>query len=400
MSDEYMPEAEIDNSNKIKMIIGISAVLLVVMVVCLVLGVATKNVQKEEVLIFPESGLSDSIFDSQNTYYEENESLPYRYEVSVVPYAIDVPTEVSAEVDTGVSYMINDTDFIFITEYTKKDDLPTLVASQLGKAYVMELDLNNCAMEEISTDTGYYNGYEMFYHAYKAQFADAEMNGTYAYIMGYEIATEGENMLYIAVSTIYSQSDYLLGVRDTYLAPVLASYHYDEELENSRLQAAQEAQKAQEEQEAQEAEEAAVQEAQEETGAVQSYYDQWYASQHQTVDLVADGSAEQNLVLELEEYRTAKLVFTFTNPTADFAYHLADSAGNRVEVEPTLEVAGENLRAIYFLEEPVKGAYSLVFDAGGCTYTTPAFNLEDYAEFTAGELAQRSIQQAQENLEN
>lgn len=388
--DDYMPEAEIDNTKKIHTLLGVSVVVFIAFIVCLVGGVATRNINKQNVLTFPSSGLSGSIFESQNSSYTANEALPFTHEVMAVANRIDVPSQTKAEVDSGVSYMINETDYAFITEYTEEDNLPTLVAMQLGKAYVMEISLDNCAMQEYLTEEGFLNGNKLVYHCYAAQFANADMtNGTYAYIMGYEYTTADNNRLFMAVSTVSSDNEYLMWLKGTYLDAMAYSYRFDEELDKARAEAA--AQEAQEEAEvkAQEMEKAAEEEKEEsEENSAQSYYDNWYQSQHETVELVVDGSGTQKLELEVETYKAGTFVFTFTKPTKDFAYHFVDADGNALEVEPDLAVEGENLKASIHISGIKKGTYAVVFDAGGCTYTMPALELTDVETYTAMEYSQ------------
>ena len=398
--DGFMPEPEKTNEGKIKVAMGIATVLVTVFIVAVVGSILTRSVEKGQTLVYPESGLSNSIFESQNGGYTANEYLPYLKEFTLVPYLIDVPSDTAAEVDLGTSYKITDTDFAYVTEYEHGGDLPMYLAQQLGKAYVMEISIENCAVEEVGRQEGFLNGNAMTYIVYKTQFADAEMNGFIVYVMGYEIEVNYEVSVFIAVSTADGTSDTLAYYKQ-YLDMMAYSYRYDEALDLQR-QAEEEAlkeQQAQEEAEKEMAQEQAEQEqAPEEESQAQAYYEQWYASQHETVDLVADGSGTQKIDCETDSaFKSCSFKFTFTKPTEDLVYHMVDPDGEIIELSDLQVNEDDSLIAIYNVSDSKKGVYSVVFDKGGCTYTTPALEIFDYTVYTSSELLQLQSEQREAN---
>lgn len=405
---EGMPEPEQDNSKKIKFTMGVAVVLFVVFIVLLLGSVLLKKAATEGQIVFPYSGLSQSIFESQNGSYVQNESLPFVKTFELAPYYIDVPSDKTATVDAGTAYTITDTDFAFVTEYENKnvEMLPNMIAEQLGKAYVLELNLDNCFLQENenSREEGFLNGYAMTYVTYTAQFADSNNNGYVVYILGYNVELNDDVSAFFAVSTATGTTDSLAYYKQ-WLDAMAYTLRYDEALNTEReeLKAQEKAAKAQEEEEAAKAEEAEKEEleekaAEEEGNNAESYYNQWYESQHETVDMVADGTGTQKIDVETESrYKNAVFRFTFTNPSSDFAYHFVDPEGNTIEMTD-LTVSGENeLTAVYNVNDSKKGVYSIVFDQGGCTYTTPALIIDNYIAYTSTELMTMEMQENNEN---
>lgn len=401
-----MPEPEKNNDNKIKTLMGVAIILGVAFIVLVFGSVLLKNAAVKGELVFPESGLSDSIFDSQNGSYAENEELPYNRALKYSPYSIDVPSDVSADVEDGTSYTISSSDYAFVTEYAKKDkdNRPTIISKQLGKAYIMDLSLEHCIMEEVASEEGFLNGNAMHYYGYKAQFANKDNAGYIVYIMGYEVDLTEDMSVYFAISTKTATTE-ALNIYKKWLDAMAMTLRYDsavaDAIEEQKALEEQETLEEQE-QEAEQTESQEVAEAEEtEKNATQSYYDQWYQSQHETVQVLADGTGTQKIDCATESaYKNASFTFTFTSPSEDFTYHMVAPDGQTIEQE-NLIVSGEtgdSLIAYFSVTDAKKGVYSIIFDSGSCTYTTPAFIMEDYTAYSNSELVRMQLEE--QNIAN
>ena len=104
---------------KYTLLISISFAMVFFMLYAVLGGV---NNGKPVPLAYPESGLSDDIFDSQNTEYLPNEQLSVPYAFKELPYYIDVVDGRCADVGTGHLVYGSEEITFFFSEFHKSEN--------------------------------------------------------------------------------------------------------------------------------------------------------------------------------------------------------------------------------------------------------------------------------------
>lgn len=222
--DRYIPILS-DKKYKRYMSIGLF-VTVVSLVVAMVCADYIASIPKE--VEFASGMLSDSIFESQNTYGGTDEEFTTVVSLEKSPYTIEVAGDVSARVDNGHVQKIEDGCISFITEYSDDADLSSMLMAQLGKSYMIDVDETMCTLTPYKEEEGYINGFAAVYRASLLRIS----NGTEIhniYVEGYDIKLMDCNV-FVAVSALGTPSTELFeNIRDI-AARSVYTLSYSEEL--------------------------------------------------------------------------------------------------------------------------------------------------------------------------
>ena len=200
--------------------------------------------------IFPEGTLSESIFESQNNRYTENGDLPNVYSFYEVPYKVSVPNVKGATVGSGRMYDYDENFLIYVGEYDELADsngLATLSA-QLGKAILIDADEDVCVMQNMTSDTGYINGFAANYMSNVFYVSNGNGKEKEVCLTAYNLNVEenpDHNITLAVVSKV--QSTQHLAVAKQILDIMAGTCIYSEEL--AAMQEAEEEMQRQEEEE-------------------------------------------------------------------------------------------------------------------------------------------------------
>lgn len=126
-----------------------------------------------EEIVFPDSGLSDSIFDSQNMEYVENENFTNTYMFVNEPYKIDTIQTSSATIDTGCVYDSGDY-YFYYAEVKKTDSTRDVVKEQFSKVLKYDASAKDSTITALNSDSGFINGFSAEYSLYCISVNDTE----------------------------------------------------------------------------------------------------------------------------------------------------------------------------------------------------------------------------------
>lgn len=184
-------------NKKIKIYIIILSIFTIIFGVLLFL-IAIKQKGEERIVDYPVSNLSDSIFDSQNTTYVPNESLPVAHSFSHIPYTIDTVDTNGVIVDTGTIYAINSSQYLFYSEIIKGADISSELAHQFAQVLEYNVSNSDVTYSVIKEETGYINGFSAQYDIIKVSVPSGNEIKS-AVIVAYTLLTEDQDdyeMLY------------------------------------------------------------------------------------------------------------------------------------------------------------------------------------------------------------
>lgn len=145
----------------ISVILGVIAVIL--FVIYLILCGVNKTIPKE--LVYPESGLSQSIFDSQNIKYIANENYNTKHSFLKCPYTVDLPEVDAAKVgEYGNVYKVSDSMYFYMTEFAKDTSVESVLRTELSPAVMVDSNSDMTAIDNYVYDEGYFNGFKADYY--------------------------------------------------------------------------------------------------------------------------------------------------------------------------------------------------------------------------------------------
>ena len=302
-------------------------------------------VPEPEEIPYPEGELTSSIFTSQNNVYTEDEALPQHHEFKTFPYIVDVPEAMGAEVGTGTVYQVNDTMYIFVSEYTDQYKVQDIITSQFPVALLISYVPENTRVTAMVDRVGFINGFSAEYVADKLYVSDGT-NSQEAAVLAYALDIQDEdymgNHMLVSVCTTNITPE-SLDQCAIVLSAVMQTVHRDAELEE-KFKHDREKAKQEEEEAAKQAEEEAAQLAETQEDDV---------TQH----LV---STEQANVTEIPitldtDYTNFKLTVAWTNENKDAIFELFLPGGVSY-ADPSEQTAYE---AIFNLATGPKGEYVL-----------------------------------------
>lgn len=173
---------------KIALFIIVPVAVLVAILYC-VLGLYVE--EEPEVIVFPESGLSASIFDSQNTQYVANESLSTVHECTHIPYTVDTVPSECATIDTGSVYTAG-AYYFYYAEVPKEQGMSECIRTQFSKVLKYDADDSSVSIETVKSGTGFTNGFAVEYHVEHLNVPDAD-TATDAYILAYRLTISDDD---------------------------------------------------------------------------------------------------------------------------------------------------------------------------------------------------------------
>lgn len=228
-----------------KIILIVSGVMMASLIILIAIISYFESLQPEEIE-YPGSGLSGSIFETQNTSYAANASLPATHEYKNVPYLLDVPASNKAKVEDGTTYRLNSTLYIYTSEFPFNTDVDYTLSTQLGKILMLDCDDNMTFLETKKEEIGYRNGYGIVYDVKDMYVSNGE-SSMKAIIMSYyvELPEETEDVLIGVMSTVES-NDAIRQMKDV-LDAELATFRYDEDQEKEIANRIKEEERAAEE---------------------------------------------------------------------------------------------------------------------------------------------------------
>lgn len=237
-----------DKTSKVISII-LAVVAVILFGVYIFLNNVNKTIPKE--LVYPESGLSQSIFDSQNTKYRQIDNYTRTDTFTMCPYSYDIADADMARVsDYGRIYKVSDSMYFYTTEYKKEENIDTIMRNELSQAVMVDSNKEMTAVDNIIHDEGYLNGF-------KADYLIDSMtvtNGTRTvcvYITGYILTItdkEDDHGYRMFVGVMSGGND-----TDTYAAgkeivdSVIGTYRFSDEVQNNLVAQEQAAAAAEEE---------------------------------------------------------------------------------------------------------------------------------------------------------
>lgn len=190
--------------------------------------------QQPTTVTFPESTLSDSIFESQNTKYKEIDGLSSTTSFENVPYLLDVPEGYSATVDNGNIYKIQDDLYMFITEFPSSSTATNTLIAQLGKSFLINIIESGCVLQPYARGEGYINGYSAVYRGDVLKITDGTKSMT-IYAIGYEVKVTKDTYVYIGTASSEFNSALLNGMK-VYSDALITTLRYDEDLDAKQIE--------------------------------------------------------------------------------------------------------------------------------------------------------------------
>lgn len=159
---------------------------------------------KKTPIEYPESGLSNDLFVSQNTEYIENSTLSIEYSFINVPYICDLIDGNVAEIEEG--HIVNASEDVnfFVTEFKNEKNPHDVILRQYPQTLYINYAKESSFIQTATSDVGYINGY------YATYFVDHLLISTgptasskSAYMIGYviDLGKEYDYDLIVAVAT-------------------------------------------------------------------------------------------------------------------------------------------------------------------------------------------------------
>ena len=231
-----------------KVVLIISGVVIVLLGTLIAIITYFESLQPEEIE-YPGSGLSGSIFETQNTSYAPNASLPQQHKYENVPYLLDVPQASKAQIEEGTTYKLNNYLYIYTSEFPFNTDIDYTLSRQLGKILMLDANDDMTFLETMKEEVGYKNGYGVVYDV-KNMYVSNGTDSVKAVVMTYyiELPEESEDVVIGALSTVES-NDAIRNMKDI-LDAELITFRYDEEQQRDIEERLYEEQRAEEQKQA------------------------------------------------------------------------------------------------------------------------------------------------------
>lgn len=214
----------------------------------LYLSGVNKSIPRE--LVYPESGLSQNIFVSQNTKYKAVSGYTDRRNFSQCPYGYDIAVTDSAKVsDYGRIYMVSDSMYFYTTEYRKDENIETILRNELSQAVMIDSDASMTAIKNIIHEEGYLNGFKADYYIDCMTVTNGNRTAS-VYITGYALSITDSSIdhgykMFIGVMSGYNTTDAYAQGKDV-IDSIIGTLHYNSDTHERLLRAEQEVLKAEE----------------------------------------------------------------------------------------------------------------------------------------------------------
>ena len=228
------------NSTKITLII-LSTVSVILLLIYSFLGMIGKNTPQE--VIYPDSNLSQSIFDSQrqNMTYTANASLTEVYSYTHCPYQFDTVNGETAHVgENGCVFEVTEGYLLFTTEFPEAESASNILKTELSNVVLIDATPENSALENNVYEEGYINGFKASYRIDTLSVSDGS-DVKSVYLVGYELSITEEEAnhgykIYLGV-IINADVTEQYNTASVILNNVLHTYQYNEDLQTALDQA-------------------------------------------------------------------------------------------------------------------------------------------------------------------
>lgn len=134
-------------------------------------------------IVIPASGLSDSIFDAQNSVYEADADFPVEHQFEHLSDVVDVPNRQTAMMGNGTFWRITDGFYVYISE-GKRSSFADAVFSETAPILLTGADKKSTDGQLVKSEKGYLNGREFDYVVFDI-ICNVGEKTTKAYIVGY-----------------------------------------------------------------------------------------------------------------------------------------------------------------------------------------------------------------------
>ncbi|MBQ7065920.1 MAG: hypothetical protein IJN92_03790 [Lachnospiraceae bacterium] len=215
-----------------KILISMLAVLGVMLwILVYVLNIANKG--RPENVQYPASGLTKSIFDSQNTTYTKQSYLGETYSLTNLPYTLDMPTAERADVGEGAVYYVPGKVYIYLLEILKTESETSYLKEEFGKAVMIDSIREKSILQNSYTDKGYLNGFSVKYLVDTLSVTNG-METAHAYMTVYRLITDNtyDHDFLIAVATLEESSGNYAACKE-WMDGIIGSFQYSTELAES-----------------------------------------------------------------------------------------------------------------------------------------------------------------------
>lgn len=190
--------------------------------------------QTPEVVSFPASNLTASIFDAQNMKYRKVTGMDTKVVLSDTAYTVDAPPGEKAVVD-GAQIVLYEGYYFFYDVRDEGTSMDNRLRATLSSVLSMNSDPLACEVTCLASETGYINGCQGYFYLYKVAAEEAEQ-----YIALYDLEVYGGRGLpsgkHIVVGTMgsgYSTSTFktLQGVSESLVYTLRLDEKLADELE-------------------------------------------------------------------------------------------------------------------------------------------------------------------------
>ncbi len=205
-------------------IVGLFAVIML----CLYLFFNEVHDDIPKELEFPPSGLSQSIFDSQNMKYKPNANYTDVHYFQRSPYTIDIaPADAAKVSDYGWVYEISDTSYFYITEFEKGSNIEASIRNELSPAVMVDSNASMTAIDNYVYDEGYINGFKGDYYIDGMTVTNGTRTAS-VYLVGYALTITDSTYdhgwkMFVGVMTARSDTDSYANAK-AILDSVVATY--------------------------------------------------------------------------------------------------------------------------------------------------------------------------------
>lgn len=339
-----MRQTKMGKKSKIILIIAMPVLILLIV---LYMALSSLYVPKQVPLVYPESGLSESLFVSQNNEYTENENLPNCHSFKTVPFKIDMFTGAGAEVGSGTIYSADFSEgvYCYLAEYTDEDSLQQIIGEQFPKAILIDYVDSMTSVTNIMSEYGYINGFTANYQVDQISVSNGKQRSM-SCLIGYALDMEGDyegKNLFVSVGTTIQSSD-AFSVCKQVLDTLMTTLRFDNALKDEQDRAAR----------------LAEQEAAAEADGYEEEYDEEYSEETIVDDGIYSEEIDASNVTQLpvnirDNCDVVTVTVTWTNPT-DYAVFELFFPGGGSFCDPTLQ---EATSATFTLKNVEAGTFML-----------------------------------------
>lgn len=205
---------------------------------------------------YPKSGMSQSIFEAQNTKYVQNSGLTQKHTFTHCPYSVDITDSDVAKVsDTGAVYKLSDSMYFYITEFQSGTNIESVIKSELPQAVMIDSNADMTGIDNYIYEEGYLNGFKGDYYIDCMTVTNGTRTSS-VYITGYALTITDTTLdhgykMFLGVMAAKSDTDTYNNAKGM-LDAVVNTYQVNYDVQNALVDAENQA-VAEEEQKKQEA---------------------------------------------------------------------------------------------------------------------------------------------------